>query len=379
MMAGVNKGKRCNYISALVALLYLSLLSPVSTRPQTATAPRSPILPGPEPPDVPLEWKQLVGIYAKSAANIVVLERNGVLFMRFGDRPEEPLKYDEHSYRLILQTNPDSDLLVGRTAAGSVNYLIFQKEWPDDHKDHMDGALVFTRADAGADPEQFFHVSPSKPIEQLRAEALRVSSPAEAGPFRKPHLVELTSLDPGFHLDIRYAQSNNFLSTPVYTQARAFLQRPAAEALQRALKKLKPLGYGLLIHDAYRPWYVSKIFWDATPPADHNFVADPQKGSKHNRGCAVDLTLYDLATGQAIEMPGLYDEMSPRSFPTFPGGTSLQRWHRDLLRKAIESEGFTVDKNEWWHFDYQDWKQYAILNVPFEDLDKLAMPGGVNP
>ena len=97
------------------------------------------------------------------------------------------------------------------------------------------------------------------------------------------------------------------------------MQRPAAEALQRALKKLQPLGYGLLIHDAYRPWYVTKIFWDATPPTDHNFVADPQKGSKHNRGCAVDITLYDLATGQPIEMPGLYDEMSPRSFPTFSG------------------------------------------------------------
>jgi D-alanyl-D-alanine dipeptidase len=241
------------------------------------------------------------------------------------------------------------------------------------------GRLVLKRADAGADPAHFFHVTPSKPVSELRAEALHVAPPKEAGPFRKPDLVELTSLDPQFHLDIRYAQSNNFLSTPVYTQARAFMQRPAAEALQRALKKLQALGYGLLIHDSYRPWYVTRIFWDATPPADHNFVADPQKGSKHNRGCAVDLTLYDLATDQAIEMPGLYDEMSPRSFPTFPGGTSLQRWHRDLLRKAIESEGFTVDGNEWWHFDYKDWKQYPILNVPFEDLGKLAMPAEARP
>jgi D-alanyl-D-alanine dipeptidase len=253
-----------------------------------------------------------------------------------------------------------------RSAGGSVTSFSYLAE-------HFD------RADAGSDPAHFFHVTPSKPVSELRAEALQVAPPKETGPFRKPDLVELTSLDPGFHLDIRYAQSNNFLSTPVYTQARAFMQRPAAEALQRAQKKLQPLGYGLLIHDAYRPWYVTKIFWDATPPADHNFVADPQKGSKHNRGCAVDLTLYDLATGQAIEMPGLYDEMSPRSFPNFPGGTSLQRWHRDLLRKAIESEGFTVDGNEWWHFDYKDWKQYPILNVPFEDLGTLATPATPKP
>jgi zinc D-Ala-D-Ala dipeptidase len=320
-----------------------------------------------------------VGIYAKAATNIVVLERDGILLMRFGHRPEESLKYDEASYHLIPQTNHDDVLIVGRSAAGTVEYLILHKEWPDDHKYHMDGASVFSRADAGTDPAHFFHVSPSKPVSELRAEALRIAPPKEAGPFRKPDLVELTSLDPAFHLDIRYAQSNNFLSTPVYTQTRAFMQRPAAQALQRALKKLQPLGYGLLIHDAYRPWYVTKIFWDATPPADHNFVADPQKGSKHNRGCAVDLTIYDLATGQAIEMPGLYDEMSPRSFPNFPGGTSLQRWHRDLLRNAIESEGFTVDANEWWHFDYKDWKQYPILNVPFEDLGTLATPAAPKP
>ena len=105
-------------------------------------------------------------------------------------------------------------------------------------------------------------------------------------------------------------------------------------------------------------------------------MADPQKGSRHNRGCAVDLTLYDLTTGKPIEMPGLYDEMSPRSFPNFPGGTSLQRWNRDLLRRAMESEGFTVNEDEWWHFDYKDWKQYTILNVPFE---KLQFDSGNNP
>lgn len=225
--------------------------------------------------------------------------------------------------------------------------------------------------DAGSDPNHpanSYRVYPSQPIEALRENALRRSPPKESGPFRKPELVELTTLNPAIHLDIRYATANNFLGVPVYTQPRAFLQRPAAEALERIRARLAPLGYGLLIHDAYRPWYVTKIFWDATPPKDHIFVADPQKGSKHNRGCAVDLTLYDLATGQPVEMPGLYDEMSPRSFPNFPGGTSLQRWHRDLLRRAMESEGFTVNESEWWHFDYRDWKKYPILNIPFEKL-----------
>ena len=206
-------------------------------------------------------------------------------------------------------------------------------------------------------------------IEKLRSESLLAKPPDESGPFRKNNLVELAPLDPAIHLDIRYATSNDFLGTPVYTQARAFLQRPAAEALLRALHKLQPLGYGLLIHDGYRPWYVTKIFWDATPPEGKIFVADPAQGSRHNRGCAVDLTLYDLKSGKPIEMTGAYDEMSPRSFPNYPGGTSLQRWHRDPLRWAMESEGFTVYDAEWWHFDYKDWHEYAIGNTPFEKLN----------
>src|SRR5262249_14551503 len=171
------------------------------------------------------------------------------------------------------------------------------------------------------------------------------------------------------HLDIRYATENDFLGTPVYTEARAFLQRPAAEALVRAMRRLEAFGYGLLIHDAYWPWYVTKIFWDATPPEGKIFVADPAQGSRHNRGCAVALTLYELKPSNPVEMPGTYDEMSRRSFPDYPGGTSLQRWHRDLLRWAMEAEGFIVYEHEWWHFDYKNWHEYSILNVPFEKLE----------
>jgi D-alanyl-D-alanine dipeptidase len=376
MMAGVNKGLRRNFIAALVALLYVSLFSPASRSQHAATAPASPILPGPEPPDVPLPWKQLVGIYSDGKSSTILLEQDGKLLWKL---PAKTPWNRTGQLEWDVQMKPDGNL-DARPKSARVSMLLYpMRDGAGNVTQVKSGPLALKRADAGADPAHFFHVTPSKPVSELRAEALHVAPPKEAGPFRKPDLVELTSLDPEFHLDIRYAQSNNFLSTPVYTQARAFMQRPAAEALQRALKKLQALGYGLLIHDSYRPWYVTRIFWDATPPADHTFVADPQKGSKHNRGCAVDLTLYDLATGQAIEMPGLYDEMSPRSFPTFPGGTSLQRWHRDLLRNAIESEGFTVDGNEWWHFDYQDWKQYPILNVPFEDLGKLAMPAEARP
>ncbi len=138
--------------------------------------------------------------------------------------------------------------------------------------------------------------------------------------------------------------------------------------LQILNAKLKDRGYGLLVFDAYRPWHVTKMFWDATPPPSRIFVANPAKGSRHNRGCAIDLTLYDRRTGLPVSMVGGYDEFSDRSNPEYPGGTALQRWHRDLLRKAMEAEGFTVNQNEWWHFDDKAWQSYPILNATFEEL-----------
>jgi zinc D-Ala-D-Ala dipeptidase len=196
--------------------------------------------------------------------------------------------------------------------------------------------------------------------------------PKEAGPFRTPDLVELTAIEPSIKLDIRYATANNLAGKPVYTEARAFLQRPAAEALARAHRALKPRGFGLLVFDGYRPWRVTKRFWDVTPPEKREFVADPAQGSKHNRGCAVDLSMYDMKTGREVEMPSAYDEMSPRAYPDYAGGQADARERRDLLRRAMEAEGFIVEPNEWWHFNYKDWKAYPILDIAFSEIKAVA-------
>jgi zinc D-Ala-D-Ala dipeptidase len=195
-----------------------------------------------------------------------------------------------------------------------------------------------------------------------------VKPPIEKGDFRKPDLVELIKLDSTFKLDIRYASSNNFVGRPVYTEARAFLQRPAAEALVKVNSELKQVGYGLVIYDGYRPWSVTKIFWDITPKEKRKFVADPRKGSMHNRGCAIDLTLYEIASGKVVQMTGEYDEMNERSYPGYKGGTDEQRRMRDLLRSKMEAGGFAVYEYEWWHFDYKDWKLYRIQNIPFAEI-----------
>lgn len=215
-----------------------------------------------------------------------------------------------------------------------------------------------------------FRIAPLRAVDDLRREARAASPPAEEGPFRPVDLVDVAKLDATILLDIRYATVDNFLSTPVYDPqtARAYLQRPAAEALVRAHRALSAKGYGLLVHDAYRPWWVTWVFWEATPVDKREFVADPAKGSRHNRGCAVDLTLYALADGRAVLMPSLYDEMSERAYPGYRGGTEDERSRRDLLRREMERQGFKVFQSEWWHFDHEDWKKYAIQNVPFEAI-----------
>jgi D-alanyl-D-alanine dipeptidase len=198
--------------------------------------------------------------------------------------------------------------------------------------------------------------------------AAQRTPPVDPKATRPADLVELVTLDPTIKLDIRYAGTNNFLGKAVYPEARAFLQRPAATALLAAHKELAGDGYGLLIHDGYRPWSITRLFWEMTSGTQREYVADPAKGSKHNRGCAVDLTMYVRRTGAVVEMPSAYDEMTPRADPAYTGGAADARERRDLLRRVMERHGFSVEPNEWWHFNYKDWEQYPILDIPFSAI-----------
>jgi D-alanyl-D-alanine dipeptidase len=228
--------------------------------------------------------------------------------------------------------------------------------------------MVFARRAGVGEAGAGFRIEPLEPVAELRAAALAATPPVEQGDFRASDLVELRSLDATIRYDIRYATTDNFMGAVFYSSAHAFLQRPAAEAVARAAARLRAHGYGLLIHDAYRPWHVTKMFWDATPQAQRDFVADPARGSRHNRGAAVDLSLYELDSGRVVEMVSGYDEFSARAYPEYPGGTARQRWHRELLRDAMEAEGFSVYPVEWWHFDHRDWRHYRIGNQRFEVL-----------
>jgi D-alanyl-D-alanine dipeptidase len=295
------------------------------------------------PPPEPAALAALVGEYGEGASAVTVLEREGRLLalQEAGERiTETPL-------------DPVADFTLAPSSPPAVR---------------LNGTEL-ARTDIGAARIMQIRAGVRRDLEKLRTSALAASPPSEPPSRARSDLVELSSLDPSIHLDIRYAGSDNFMGEPLYEKAAAYMQHPAAEAVARANRTLAAQGYGLLIHDAYRPWYVTKMFWDAVMPEAHVFVADPAKGSRHNRGCAVDLTLYELTTGKPVVMTGRYDEMSPRSYADYRGGTSRQRWLRDLLRRAMEAEGFSVYPQEWWHFDYKGFADYPIGNATFTELE----------
>jgi len=289
----------------------------------------------PKPLPAPARFRPLLGEYVHDNQTVIVLENEGKLYADI-----------KGSKREIS------------TSLFSHNQLTLDN-------------VIYKRQPLGPEPGAVqLKVTPLRAVPELIKEALAAHPPQETGDFLPTDLVELTKLDPTIKLDIRYATTNNLFGTVFYSQPRAFLQRAPAEALVRVNRKLKSMGYGLLVHDGYRPWYVTKVFWQATPDDKKIFVADPSKGSRHNRGAAVDLSLYDLKTGKPIEMVSTYDETTDRAHPDYPGGTSLQRWHRNLLRAAMEAEGFTVYEAEWWHFDYKDWQRYRIGNERFETISR---------
>jgi CubicO group peptidase (beta-lactamase class C family)/D-alanyl-D-alanine dipeptidase len=309
------------------------------------------------PPAPPARWEGLIGEYGWDHNVLFVLEREGrlhALIEWFFLYPLEELGPDLFAF-------PDWGLYHGEQ-------LLFERNERGRATAVEAASVRFERRDVGTEAGGTFRIDPVRPVEELRVEALAASPPEEDGAFRPSELIEVATLEPGIRLDMRYASTNNFMSSVFYQEERLFLQRPAAEGVAAAHRALEPHGYGLLLHDGYRPWYVTKMFWDATPESQKLFVADPSSGSRHNRGAAIDLNLYDLETGRPADMVGTYDEFSPRSFPDYPGGTSRQRWLRGLLRTAMEDAGFTVYEAEWWHFDHEDWREYAIQNATFDEL-----------
>ncbi len=317
------------------------------------------LAPGPRPRPATPETRAVIGHYESDGDALLLFERNALVYGTLGAQKFALRRLGAGRY-----------LAVGAPRSLGGDTLDFALEGPF-ALSFSTRSRQFARRRVGPDEGDVFRITPRRPVADIREDAWRQRAPAETG-RRDAELVDLERVVPRLRLDVRYATTANFMGAAFYSQARAFLQAPAARALADVADSLAAYGYGLVVYDAYRPWAVTWAFWEATPADLHQYVANPAKGSRHNRGCAVDLGLYHLDTGALAEMPSEYDEFTRRADPYYDGGTSLARWHRGLLRRAMEMQGFSVNPDEWWHFDYRGWDAYPILNVPFEALDRAG-------
>jgi D-alanyl-D-alanine dipeptidase len=174
-------------------------------------------------------------------------------------------------------------------------------------------------------------------------------------------LIDLAEFDPRIAIDLRYATADNFMGRPLYPpEARCLLRPATARRLKRVQDRLARTGLGLKVYDAYRPLSVQKQMWEIMP--DPRYVADPARGSRHNRGSAVDVTLVD-STGRELEMPTGFDDFTEAAHRNYQGATPAALRHRKILTNAMEAEGFVGLSTEWWHYDDPDWKSYPPVDM----------------
>lgn len=199
-------------------------------------------------------------------------------------------------------------------------------------------------------------------IDQIAAYRLSV----EKDPGKK--MVELRSAIPGMLYDLRYATTNNFMHRRMYRKntKQTFLRAPAATALSKVQHELNSKGYGLLIFDAYRPYAVTVSFWELVK--DERYVANPSKGSGHNRGLAVDLTIVDLKTGKSLDMGTDFDNFTDTAHHDFTQLPQPVLNNRKLLKETMERHGFKLFETEWWHYYWPNDRSYEVLDLSFKLL-----------
>jgi D-alanyl-D-alanine dipeptidase len=183
----------------------------------------------------------------------------------------------------------------------------------------------------------------------------------------RKELIDLEKFVPGLVMDIRYATKNNFTGDQIYTLAKAYARRPVAESLKKIQAELKTQGLGIKIFDAYRPYKATVKFYEVY--RDTTYVASPYRGSRHNRGCALDLTVINLKTGEELQMPTGYDSFKKEAWPSTPVADPIIRGNRKLLIDVMEKYGFKVNGSEWWHYDFKGWKNYEVMDIDFEELE----------
>lgn len=179
-------------------------------------------------------------------------------------------------------------------------------------------------------------------------------------------LLNLEGLAPNLRKDVKYATTDNVTKQVLYSTPGVFLRKPAAEALKKIAEELALNGIGLVVYDAYRPYSITKKIWEFV--LDEDFAASPKTGSRHNRGCAIDIGLYDIVSGELLEMPTVFDDFTEKASHKYMKISPQQRINRALLRTVMEKHGFKALESEWWHYDYSSWQSFDLMDISFEEL-----------
>ena len=316
-----------------------------------------------EPKDCPKDLKYILGMYYGNGELFLLRENKGEveLVYRFGQKDYTfagsnvyPLVKEHFDSYTINESGPlnhlDAAVRIERSREGyGVSCSV--------------GGNRYSRRFFAGENGKPFRFAVSGDWQELKNAASAAVMPANLGAGQQAQLVNLAQAVPGIKLDLRYAGTDNCFGNVLNDDARAFLDVEAAAALNTVQLNLAQYGYGLLVWEAYRPWSVSKLAYDALPLENKSMLPAPEVGFSHNTGRSVDVSLYSLATGEPVDMISDFDEPSIRQYANFAGGTELERYCRDLLRTQMQLAGFTASDMEWWHFDYGNIKAFAHLNV----------------
>ncbi|MGL5206656.1 MAG: M15 family metallopeptidase [Acidaminococcaceae bacterium] len=321
---------------------------------------------GIQPKDCPLDEKYLLGLYAGNGEQFLVREQSGRLNIVYRYLPDDKDYQKSNIFPLVKERYDVYQIAETGALTNTEASVKFERDKDGHGISCIIGGNRYTRVFFGPEKGNYFKIKTTKPLDDLRQEIQNAVMPVQTSP-NVAQLVNLAAIT-GLKFDLRYATDENCFSTPLYESSKAYLNKNAADALGRVSEKLSDYGFGIVIWDAYRPWKVSKLAYEALPKEHKSLLPLPDKGSSHNTGNAVDVSLYNLKTGEVIQMISDFDEPSPRQYGDFAGGTSLERWERDLLQQIMSTEGFTCSDMEWWHFEFDSTNSYQLMDIPFSVL-----------
>ena len=317
---------------------------------------------------VPKDINYLLGMYYGNGSVFLIREESGNLqivfhtdaedrdFSRANIFPLKKVRFD--SYEL----NEEGPLL---SAEASVH---FERDTDGNGIVCKIGGKRFARNFFPGEGNKVDRLEPNADYQSLKATVFSAVMPTKLQQGQAGRLVRIRSAVPNVKFDLRYAGTNNIFGVPLYEATEAFAETETAAALKKAADKLATHGYGLLVWEGYRPWYVSKLASDLLPKDKAGMMPSPDKGEDRNTGRTVDVSLYNLESGEAVPMVSDFDEVSVRQFPGFTGGTEQQRYLRDMLAAVMKDCGFSQGKEEWWHFTLGNTQGWRHLNIPYGQI-----------